>query len=102
MYQMVERSLPAVHHHGPCVWGVAGFYPPEEGQEGGGVLGHAVIGPGSELELPHLPLLAGAVLREHKRTCPPVSDTEKNSTVSESLSFTVLKITSDMYAAEID
>lgn len=54
---------PAVYHHGPCVWRIARFHPPEEGQEGGGVLGHPVVWPGRELELPHLPLLAGAVLK---------------------------------------
>lgn len=54
---------PAVYHHGPRVWRIARFHPPEEGQEGGGVLGHPVVWPGRELELPHLPLLAGAVLQ---------------------------------------
>lgn len=54
---------PAVYHHGPCVWRIARFHPPEEGQEGGGVLGHPVVWPGCGLELPHLPLLAGAVLK---------------------------------------
>lgn len=59
-----RRFSPAVHHHGPCVWGIARFHPPEEGQEGGGVLGHPVVWPGRELELPHFPLLAGAVLKK--------------------------------------
>lgn len=54
--------LPAVHHHGPRVRRIAGLHPSEEGQEQGGVLGHPVVRPGRELELPHLPLLAGAVL----------------------------------------
>lgn len=57
-----HRFSPAVHHHGPCVWRIARFHPPEEGQEGGGVLRHPVVWPGRELELPHLPLLTGAVL----------------------------------------
>lgn len=54
--------LPAVHHHGPRVWRIASFHPSEEGQERSGVLGHPVVRPGRELELPHLSLLAGAVL----------------------------------------
>lgn len=58
-----EGAVPAVHHDGPSIRGVAGFHPPEEGQEGRGVLGHAVVGPRCELELPHLALLAGAVLQ---------------------------------------
>lgn len=55
-------ALPAVYHHGPCIRRVASFYPPQEGQERRGVLRHPVVWPGCELELPHLPLLAGAVL----------------------------------------
>lgn len=58
----VCRLLPAVHHHGPRVRGIARLHPSQEGQEQGGVLGHPVVRPGRELELPHLPLLAGAVL----------------------------------------
>lgn len=54
--------LPAVHHHGPRIWRIASFHPSEEGQERSGVLRHPVVRPGSELELPHLSLLAGAVL----------------------------------------
>ena len=53
---------PAVHHHGSGVGGVAGLDSPEEGQDGGGVLRHAVVGPRHELELPHLSLFTGAVL----------------------------------------
>lgn len=62
------EPVPAVHHDGPSVRGVAGFHPPEEGQEWGGVLGHTMVRPRRELELPHLALLAGAVLqdREHQ------------------------------------
>lgn len=54
---------PAVYHHGPCIWRIARFHPSEEGQERSGVLRHPVVWPGRELELPHLPLLAGAVLK---------------------------------------
>ena len=49
-------------HHGPGVRGVAGLDAAQEGQEGGGVLGHAVVRPGRELELADLPLLVGATL----------------------------------------
>lgn len=59
--------LPAVHHHGPRVWRIAGLHPSQEGQEQGGVFGHPVVRPGRELELPHLPLLAGAVLEVENR-----------------------------------
>ena len=58
------ESQPAVGDNGSSVWGVAGLDPAEEGQEGGGVLGHPVVGPGCELELPHLPPLTTATLRQ--------------------------------------
>lgn len=51
-----------MHHHGPGVRRVTCFNPAQEGQDGRGVLRHAVIRPSHELELSHLPLLAGAVL----------------------------------------
>lgn len=54
--------LPAVYHHGPCIWRIASFHPSQEGQERSGVLRNPVVWPGRELELPHLSLLAGAVL----------------------------------------
>lgn len=41
---------------------VAGFDPAEEVEEGGGILGHAVIWPGRKLELTHFPPLAAAAL----------------------------------------
>ena len=53
---------PAVDHHGSGIWGVAGLDAAQEGQEGGGVLGHAMVRPGRELELADLPLLVGAAL----------------------------------------
>ena len=56
------RVLPAVYHHGPCVWRIASFHPSKEGQEGSRVLGNPVVRPGRELKLPHFSLLAGAVL----------------------------------------
>lgn len=59
-----------MHHDGTSVWGVAGFHPSQEGQERGGVLGHAVVRPRRELELPHLALLTGAVLQDKG---PPAS-----------------------------
>lgn len=46
---------------------VAGFDPAEEVEEGGGILRHAVIWPGSELELTHFPSLAAAALRGKKK-----------------------------------
>lgn len=55
---------PAVDHHGPCIWRVTGLDPSEEGQDRSGVLGHTVVGPGHELELPHLSLLTRTVLQE--------------------------------------
>jgi len=51
-----------VDHHGASVEGAAGLHPAEEGQGGGGVLWDTVVRPGQELELFHLPPLAGAVL----------------------------------------
>lgn len=54
--------LPAVYHHGPCVWRIASFHPSQEGQERSGVLWYPVVWPGRKLELPHLSLLTGAVL----------------------------------------
>ena len=59
---MEPRFLPAVYHHGPRIWRIAGFHPSQEGQERGGVLRYPVVRPGCELELPHLSLLTGAVL----------------------------------------
>lgn len=41
---------------------VAGFDPAEEVEEGGGILGHAVVWPGRKLELTHFPPLAAAAL----------------------------------------
>lgn len=43
---------------------VAGLHPTQEGQEGGRVLGNAVVRPRRELELANFPLLARAVLKE--------------------------------------
>ena len=51
-----------MYHHGPCIWRIASFHPSQKGQEGSGVLGHPVVWPGRELELPHLSLLTGAIL----------------------------------------
>lgn len=55
--------LPAVYHHGPCVWRIASFHAPQEGQERSGVLWYPMVWPGCELELPHLSLLTGAILK---------------------------------------
>lgn len=48
--------------YGSCIRWVAGLHSAEEGQEGGGVLGHAMVRPRRELELTHLPLLTRAIL----------------------------------------
>jgi len=55
---------PAVYRHRPRIWRIARFHPSQEGQERGGVLRYPVVRPGRELELPHLSLLAGAVLND--------------------------------------
>lgn len=52
---------------GTSIGRVAGLHPAEEGQEGGGVLGNAVVGPRRELELANFPLFAGAVLKQRRR-----------------------------------
>lgn len=54
---------PAVDHHGPGIWRIACLYPPQESQDGGGVLGHTMVWPGHELELSYLSLLTGAILQ---------------------------------------
>lgn len=59
---------PAVDYHGPGVWRVAGLHPAQEGQERSGMLGHAVVRPGCELELTYLSLLTGATLWGYTHT----------------------------------
>lgn len=59
---------PAVSDDGTGVRRVAGLHPTQEGQEGGGVLGNAVVRPRRELELANFPLLARAVLKERGRS----------------------------------
>lgn len=54
--------LPAVYHHGPCIWRIASFHPSQEGQERSGVFWYPMVWPCSELELPHLSLFTGAIL----------------------------------------
>lgn len=58
----MSGASPAVGDNGSSVWWVAGLHPPQEGQERGGVLRHSVVRPRRELELPHFPLLARAIL----------------------------------------
>lgn len=60
--------VPAVSDDGPGVRRVAGFDPAEEVEERSGVLRHAVVGPGRELELTHFPPLAAAALKGRKKT----------------------------------
>lgn len=57
---------PAVDHHGPSVWRIAGLYPSKKGQDGCGILRNPVVGPGHELELSDLPLLTGAILQKYQ------------------------------------
>ena len=48
--------LPAVDHHGASVRRGGGFHSSYEGQQSSGVVGHAVLRPGGEMELTHLVL----------------------------------------------
>lgn len=59
--------VPAVHHHGPRIWGIASFHSSEEGKKRSGVFRYPVVRPGGELELPHLSLFTGAVLNMEMR-----------------------------------
>lgn len=43
-----------MHHHGSGVRRRGGLDPAQEGQQARGVVGHAVLGPGGEVELAHL------------------------------------------------
>lgn len=73
-YKKINGSAirPAVHHHGSGVRRVAGFDPAQEGQERRGMFRDAVIRPRRELELPHLSLLAGAVLNSRETFQPNI------------------------------
>lgn len=53
---------PAVSDDGPCIWWIAGLYPPQECQEGRWVLGHAMIRPRCELELTNFTLFTRTIL----------------------------------------
>lgn len=59
---------PAVDHHGPCVGQSLGLDSPDEAQQASGMIGHAVVGPAREVELPDLPDLMSAPLR-NRVTC---------------------------------
>lgn len=54
---------PAVDHHGPCVGQSLGLDSPDEAQQACGMIGHAVVGPAREVELPDLPDLMSSPLR---------------------------------------
>ena len=58
----------AVYHHGAAVGGREVAHPPQEEQEGRWVVGHPVVGPRSELELPQLASLVTASLRHLRAT----------------------------------
>ena len=47
-------SVPAVDHYGAGVGRGGGLDAAQEGQQAGGVVGHAVLGPGGEVELADL------------------------------------------------
>lgn len=51
-----------MHHDGAGAGRVGELDPADEGQEPGGVVGDAVVGPAREVELLHLPHLAGPPL----------------------------------------
>lgn len=63
LHAVLHLHPPAVDHHGPSIWRIACLYPPQESQDGGGVLGHSMVWPGHELELSYLSLLTGAILQ---------------------------------------
>lgn len=52
-------------HHGPCVGQGLGLDSPDEAQQACGMIGHAVVRPTSEVELPDLPDLMSSPLRKH-------------------------------------
>ena len=58
-----SQFWPAVGDNGPGVPGVEHVYPPDELEEGGGVLRHTVVRPRRELELLHLAPVRVAHLR---------------------------------------
>ena len=57
-------SVPAVYHHGAGVGRVHGLDASHEEQEGRRVVGYAMVGPRSELELTHLTLLWRTILKQ--------------------------------------
>lgn len=62
MCLLILYQLPAVDRNGSGVWGVAGFYPSEEGQEGSGMFRYPLIWPCCKLELANLPFLTTPTL----------------------------------------
>lgn len=54
--------IPAMSDDGSSIRWIAGFDPAKEVEEGGGILWHAMIGPGCELELTHFSSLTASTL----------------------------------------
>lgn len=67
-----------MHHHRPSIGWRGGFDPPDEGQQASGVVGHAVLRPGGEVELSHLMFGRVAPLWEEQIT--NMSDTGNKNT----------------------
>lgn len=51
----VSGFLPAVHYHGSSLLRVVFLHPLPEAEQVGGILGHPVVRPHQEVELPHFP-----------------------------------------------
>lgn len=51
---MEGDRLPAVDHHRPGIGRCRGFDPAQESQQASGVVWHAMLRPGGEVELTHL------------------------------------------------
>lgn len=61
-------TLPAVDHNRTRVWWVDVADAPQEHEEGGGVIGHSMVWPGSELELSYFSPFQGTSLRRSEHT----------------------------------
>lgn len=58
-----DKSAPAVHNNGPCVWRIEELDLADEAQQACGVAGNAVIGPAGEVELSDFPDLVVTLLQ---------------------------------------
>lgn len=66
LYCGERAALPAVHYDWASVGWSGGFHTPQESQQAGGVVGHAVLRPRREVELAHLVFGRVAPLRCQK------------------------------------